>query len=162
MNDAVFSQDRKYRYTLTREWPYGEGTLCVCALNPSSADEIKNDATVERCIYRAKSWGYRRFVMVNLFAWRSTDPTVLATVPDPVGPENDAHILAQAKESNLFIAGWGSRSPLVPDRSKAVTSMLNNAGVKMHALIVSAVTGEPGHPLYLSYSRRPFPLEGLR
>lgn len=154
---AIFSPCRKYRYSLWRDFEEGEGTLAVCALNPSTADESANDPTVTRCIVRAKRMGFRRFEMLNLFAWRSTDPKQLLKVEDPIGPENDGWIVARASEAKMLICGWGVTSPLIPERAKAVRSLLRAAGVKSYALKLTD-SGQPWHPLYLSYSAEPFEL----
>jgi hypothetical protein len=140
---------------LWRDLLEGEGTLTAVCLNPSTADENTNDATVSRCIVRAKSMGFRRFEMLNLFAWRSTDPKQLLTVSDPVGPDNDEWILARASESKMIICGWGGTSPLIPERATTVLRELRGAGIKLHALKLTK-DGHPGHPLYISYSIKPF------
>ena len=47
---AVFSQDRKYRYVLTRVWDKNKPMLVFVGLNPSIADETKDDPTIKKCI----------------------------------------------------------------------------------------------------------------
>ena len=55
---AVYSQCELYRYTLTRTWDaHGQKVLFVM-LNPSTATEIQNDPTVERCERRARALGF--------------------------------------------------------------------------------------------------------
>ena len=71
MQPAVFSEDRKYRYTLVREFGADDGTVLFILLNPSSADETKNDPTVRRCMGYTKHWGYRRLIVANIFAQAS-------------------------------------------------------------------------------------------
>ena len=149
---AVFSPCDTYRYALGREWASGNGTLNFLMLNPSTADSVKNDPTVERCEQRARKMGFRRLIVTNLFAFRSTDPKWLRLIGDPVGPENDRFILAAAKESRMVIAAWGDHGKLF-GRSSAVRAMLS--GVNLHALKLNA-SGEPKHPLYCSYETKPF------
>ena len=49
MPSAIFSPDRVYRYSLTREWPHEgyeghrPGPLVVVGLNPSTADEVQDE-----------------------------------------------------------------------------------------------------------------------
>jgi hypothetical protein len=62
-------------------------------LNPSTATEVQNDPTVERCERRARALGFGAFRVLNIFAWRATDPRDMRAAADPVGPENDAAIL---------------------------------------------------------------------
>ena len=71
---AEYSDCEKYRYKLTRIWePAGRKVLFVM-LNPSTATEVQNDPTVERCERRARTLGYGGFRVTNIFAWRDTDP----------------------------------------------------------------------------------------
>lgn len=153
---AIFSPCRKYRYLLWRDLGKGEGTLAFLCLNPSTADELTNDPTVERCITRATTMGFRRFEMLNLFAWRSTDPKGLIVCPqDPIGPENDTAIMDSARQARMLVCAWGTASPLIPKRAGVIVAALNDAGVKLHALKIGK-TGQPHHPLYRAYSELPF------
>ena len=74
---AVYSPCEAYRYALTRVWnPAGRKALFVM-LNPSTATEVQNDPTVERCERRARALGCGAFRVVNIFAYRATDPQVM-------------------------------------------------------------------------------------
>ena len=77
--ETVFSPDRAYRYVLVRRWSTFADKPRICCyimLNPSTADEAKNDPTVERCERRARDNGYDGLCVLNLFAYRSTAPKV--------------------------------------------------------------------------------------
>lgn len=54
---AIFSPCREYRYKLWRTWDASKLPLNVIGLNPSTADETKNDPTIRRCIQFAIDWG---------------------------------------------------------------------------------------------------------
>ena len=150
---AWFSSCERYRYLLWRRW--GAGPACnFVMLNPSTADEVENDPTVERCERRAREWRYAGLYVTNIFAWRSTDPAYLKAALDPVGPENDTVLIDTAKASKLVICAWGSHGKLV-GRSKIVRAILS--GIPLQALRISPKTGEPWHPLYLPYSLKPIP-----
>ncbi len=157
-SEAVFSPCQRYRYRLWRIWgePRRPKSLCMVMLNPSTADEFKNDPTVERCCRRARMWGYDRIDVVNIFALRSTDPKGLYNCEDPVGIDNDAAILTAARQADLTVAAWGNHGRL-GGRGQAVLRLLEQAGVSLHALAVSKM-GEPVHPLYQPYSALPVPL----
>jgi len=122
-------------------------------LNPSTANEVANDPTVERCERRAREWGYGRLDVVNLFAFRSTDPKALYSLEDPVGPDNDRHILESAASAGRLICAWGVHGAL-GDRGEKVLDMLHRNGEQPHALAIT-VGGHPRHPLYLPYSLKP-------
>jgi hypothetical protein len=89
-SSAVFSTCRRYRYVLRRIWDRSTPPAMFVGLNPSTADEVKDDPTVRRCIGYAKRWGFGGLIMTNIFAFRSTDPNALVELDDPVGPRNDA------------------------------------------------------------------------
>ena len=98
---AVFSPCRTYRYRWWRRWESGPSMLWVM-LNPSTADERIFDPTVTRCRNFTCAFGYAALEIVNLFAFRATQPRELFAVPDPVGPCNDAAI-DQAVERNALV-----------------------------------------------------------
>jgi hypothetical protein len=124
-------------------------------LNPSTANHSENDATVERCQRRATTMGYGGLHVANLFAWRSTDPRVLATLPDPVGPDNDQAIVAASKAAGIVICGWG-KDGTVHGRDRQVLALLRHAGVQPYALQFNK-DGSPKHPLYVAYAEQPKP-----
>jgi hypothetical protein len=143
---AVYSADRRYRYLLIRRWSQ-RGPTCVCLLlNPSTATAARNDPTVTRCIRLARMphHGCAALVVVNLFAWRATDPRELARVGDPVGPRNDEFILRHCQPGWLVIAGWGAHGQL-HRRGAEITRMLAGAGVELHCLGLTAAR-QPRHP----------------
>lgn len=97
---AVFSDDDEalYRYRLSRWWDASKPSCTFVMLNPSTAeaDPETDDPTVQKCRRYAARWGYGSLEVVNVFAWRSTDPLVLPKLKDPIGPENDRAIEAAA------------------------------------------------------------------
>jgi hypothetical protein len=56
---AEFSKDRIHRYALYRIWDESKPLIMFIGLNPSTADENKDDPTIKRCVAFAKHWGYR-------------------------------------------------------------------------------------------------------
>jgi hypothetical protein len=153
---AVLSPCTTYRYSLTRRWSTGQGAVVFIGLNPSTADATQDDPTIRKCIVFAKRWGYAELRMVNLFAFRSTDPSGLLDHADPVGPDNDAHLLAAARSAALVVASWGNHGSLL-DRSRSVRAMLPD----LHGLRINK-SGEPAHPLYLPGRLKPTPLASVR
>jgi len=155
---ADFSIDRRHRYRLWREWDSTKGCAVFVGLNPSTADEKKNDPTVRRCVNYAKAWGYGRMVMLNIFSFRATDPKVMKAEPDPVGPDNDNAIIDVAKQSDLIVLCWGSHGGHL-DRGRQVAMLLAAKDMEMYCFGITAA-GHPKHPLYLKKSLRPVLFEG--
>lgn len=154
--DAWFSPCRKYRYSLSREWDQWKPWVNFIMLNPSTADESKNDPTVERCQRRAVEMGFGHMEVTNIFALRSTDPAGLLKVDDPVGPKNDLWIRLIAKASDLVICAWGTDGKLY-ERGAHVLQLLRNLDIEPHCLKLSK-DGHPCHPLYQPYSLQPQPM----
>lgn len=152
---AVYSPCERYRYALTRTWdPKGRRALFVM-LNPSTATEVQNDPTVERCERRARALGFGAFRVTNIFAWRDTDPRKMRAASDPVGPENDAAIVDGAAWADQVICAWGSHGAHL-DRGPAVEALLRATGQPLFHLGLTK-HGHPRHPLYIGYAHQPQP-----
>src|SRR3954464_81117 len=105
---AIMSEDAIYRYALWRTWGDGKRRLVVVGLNPSTADAVDDDPTIRRCRGFARREGMDGLLMTNLFALRSPDPRALRHHSAPVGPENDAHVLAGALRAAVVVVAWGA------------------------------------------------------
>ncbi len=118
--------------------------MVVIGLNPSTADADSDDATTRRMIVFARRTGCSAVHVVNLFAWRSTSPSVLRQVPDPVGPDNDDWIIRAVGGSDLIVAAWGTHAD--PARAAAVMQLLRHRDV---LCLGTTMNGHPRHPLYV-------------
>ncbi|NTI22396.1 DUF1643 domain-containing protein [Rhizobium rhizogenes] len=143
---AVISACGSYRYRLERSWDSELPTVAFIMLNPSTADAAQDDPTIRRCVGFAKSWGFGRLIVGNLFALRSTDPTTLYMHSDPIGPDNNAHLRAIAACAEQIVFAWGNHG-LLHERGRRVAEMLDHCNVS--ALHVTS-KGQPGHPLYVA------------
>ncbi len=122
-------------------------------LNPSKATEVQNDPTVERCERRARALGFGAFQVTNIFAWRDTDPFKMRKATDPIGPDNDATILAGVGWADQVIAAWGTHGAHL-DRGPQMAATLHATDKLIFTLGLSK-DGHPKHPLYISYSQQP-------
>ena len=150
---ALYSPCCSYRYSLTRIWDANGPKALFVMLNPSTATEVQNDPTVERCERRARALGYGAFRVTNIFAFRATDPKVMRAQPDPVGPANDAALADGAFWADRIICAWGSHGVHL-DRGRQVEALLRATA---HPLWHLGLTqgGQPKHPLYIGYDRQP-------
>lgn len=144
---AVFDKSGAYRYRLWRHWDPALPKLCIIMLNPSTANAEQNDPTINRCINLAKEWGYGGVEVVNLFAYRATNPRDLWQAADPVGPSNDRYIKYAAAHSEACVVAWGNLPPTRLARAKSVLQIL-----RARKLFCPGVTklSHPRHPLYIS------------
>jgi hypothetical protein len=152
---AVYSPCDSYRYALTRTWDPAGGRVLFVMLNPSTATEVQNDPTVERCERRARALGFGAFRVCNIFAYRATDPRVMRAQPDPVGPANDAAILDGADWADTVVCAWGTHGEHHA-RGPAVEALLRATGKPLFHLGLSKA-GHPKHPLYIAYAHQPEP-----
>ena len=164
--NATFSPCGRYRYSLTRRWGPGRWAVFVM-LNPSTATAEILDPTIRRCVGFARRWGCGGLEVVNLFAWRSTDPAALLAAADPVGPDNDQAIVRAASQPNaVVVAAWGAWTDAhrkqLPEacryRDREVAAWM----VHDHNLQVLGRTkeGHPRHPLYVPAAAQLAPLAG--
>ena len=152
-SEAVYSDCERYRYRLTRIWQPSGPRAVFIMLNPSTATELQNDPTVERCERRARVLGFGSFSVANIFAFRATDPRNMRAATDPVGPQNDATILALAAASDRIICAWGTHGAHLR-RGDEIEIKLRSLNRPLFHLGVTKA-GAPTHPLYISYERQP-------
>jgi hypothetical protein len=144
---ATFDRRRRYRYRLWREWEPSRPRVLWIMLNPSTADEATLDPTIRRCVGFAKAWGFGGIDVVNLFAWRATDPRLLRAAKDPIGPANDDTIAAALRDAALIVAAWGTSS-IVYARARDVRRLAARLRKRLFCLGTTK-DGEPRHPLYV-------------
>jgi hypothetical protein len=147
-----------YRYLLTRriggDLPLlltpTNGILLFVMLNPSTADETSDDATIRRCKGFATDWGYGQLEVVNLFALRATSPRRLLDDPRAaVGPENDGHVSDAIHRAHRIVCAWGAWG--AHDRLRfrvAETNQMLHGAPWCHLGLTD--DGEPRHPLRLA------------
>ena len=154
---AAISGCLQYRWFLWRWWNKELPSVLFVMLNPSTADNRFDHATVRRCIAFAKSWKFGSLTIVNLFAYRATDPKELRRKQkegvDIIGFANDEAIKAAASEHEKIIVAWGALDEAYRERAVQVLEMLKGKDV-----CCLSVTNEgfPGHPLYLPSASLPF------
>jgi hypothetical protein len=146
-NDCHFSSDRRHRYTLLHRISplFGDRLIMWIGLNPSTADEQQLDPTLTRIRSFSEREGYDGFLMTNIFGFRATDPREMIRARDPIGPENDAALLAAAARCDKVVAAWGAHG-VHQARAAAVAKLLGR-----HQLwsLGSTKDGHPRHPLYV-------------
>jgi hypothetical protein len=127
--------------------------MVVIGLNPSTADNTKDDPTIRRCVGFAKREGCTGLLMLNLFALRATDPGALYGADDPIGPQNDATLDTYVRAGAVRVAAWGHHGDL-HGRGRAIQARFPD-------LLCFGTTkgGHPRHPLYLPSDAPLIPLK---
>lgn len=149
--DAVISECGRYRYTLRRTWEHDKARVLFVMLNPSTADASIDDATIRSCIRLSTELGYGGFEVVNLFAFRATDPEELQTHQGcsmiGSGNENDEAILRSVARCDLVICAWGAH-PAALRRAEHVYGVLRRDRPAVFCF-GKTKSGAPKHPLYI-------------
>lgn len=144
-----------YRYDLWRAWGSGIQVAFI-GLNPSTANAYIDDPTIRRCRNFAKAWGYDGFHMLNLFAWRATDPNDLKNAArfgkNVRGPENAEHIARVVVDCGKVICAWGSDGALANADEWLKVEVLPRVDLWHLGLCKN---GQPRHPLYLRKDAKP-------
>ena len=183
---AEITGDGRYRYKLWREWRnhpkpakwdfYKDGNgkpildggghsigwpvpVLFIMLNPSTANEEDDDPTIRKCVGFARRWGYDRVEVVNLFAFRATDPRILLRLQDkdePYGVRNQAVVERSAADAGLIVCAWGAHGGHL-GQDQTILGWLDRVGKPLHTLGFTK-GGQPRHPLMLSYDTRLEPM----
>jgi hypothetical protein len=144
ISGAVISDCGRYRYQLWRIWDASKPNVLFVMHNPSTADGLKDDPTIRRCIGFARSWGYGGIYVGNLFPYRATDPDELKALPfeEVAGNPFEAfkHTSEMVQKCQLHILAYGN--PAIKDFTPA---FFDN---HWHYLKLTNA-GNPCHPLYL-------------
>ena len=161
--DAHISNCGLYRYTLHRSinnnFYDAEDSIAFVMLNPSTADAQNDDPTIRRCIDYAIQWGFHSLLVLNIFAYRSTDPRNLKLANDPVGPLNHDSFTNCLPDVSEVICAWGNHGNIKVDgapQSEWALGWIEAAGRDPMALRVTK-RGQPAHPLYLPKTLEPKP-----
>lgn len=152
---AIFSEDRRFRYLLTRQWDAAKPCVGFCMLNPSIADEEKLDPTLTRCKGYAERLGYGGMMIVNAFPMVATNPKVFLAKWIEIGAgrraaelgQNDRYIRVALKADQMIV-GWGQHLDHKALRSRywELASLFH--GRTLHCFGVTK-SRDPKHPLYL-------------
>lgn len=160
-NDCVFSSDRVYRYSLLHTISVPQQghpkIIAWIGLNPSTADEQQLDPTLRRIRSFTEREGGTAFVMMNLFAFRATDPNEMRRAHrrevDVIGAQNDDIIKTWTSVAVKTIACWGAGWEFFPGRAAAVRDMIAARGATLQCL-GRTQEGHACHPLYLPKHRQ--------
>ena len=160
---ASLSHDMVYRYSLWRQW--GDGVpskrMVFLMFNPSIADSLHDDPTIRRCVGYADREGCTYLEVVNLFAYRATNPTDLVRAykdgVNIIGSSNMEYVHKAVSAADVTVLAWGANADRLPDpfsNSRKPTlvgdvrTMLWLTKKPVYCLGITA-SGQPLHPLRL-------------
>lgn len=152
-----YSPDRRYRWRYER--PIGSGpAICWIGLNPGTGDrEGRYRPTLQRMVDRSVQLGMGRFILVNLFSWRTTNPRDLraaaAAGNDIIGSATDKVIADAVRGAAVVVAAWGHHGTLLGRERQVLDTIPDLMCVGLTA------KGHPRHPLYVPAEQPLVPLQ---
>lgn len=152
--EAYLSDDRIFRYWLLRRWNNALPLMAVIGCNPSTADEEEDDPTIRKTIGFGERLGYGGVLMLNVGAFRATDPNDWKEARDPFGPENTIGHLKDyllAWKPSIVIAAWGA--PCMASKRGEARAYAIRANIKGMKCWGRNSDGSPRHPSRLPYNK---------
>jgi hypothetical protein len=157
---------RRYRYWLELQLAERGPRLAVVLKNPSTATAARSDPTIGKVSAWARRRGFGAVIVVNLFAFRATEPTDLNghTYSRLVGPENDACLRKAARGAEVLVAAWGNPNGVRRERyDQRIAEVVRLIGAR-RLKQVGALTaqGYPRHGLWWTRAMtlEPFDISG--
>ena len=150
---AIISDCKNYRYRLDRKVQDDGIVIAYFGINPSTADATIDDQTVKKWIGFAKINNGSRFIVGNVFAYRSTNVRGLSC-RDPIGADNEKYLQEIINEADILVPCWGNISKVQRNlryKFDEVKSAILDSGkpVKIFGLTNSDC---PRHPMMLGYN----------
>jgi len=156
--------DDTYRYLLGRRERFQDKILDIrrvlwIMLNPSKATAFQDDNTLRKCLKFSSNHNFHEVEIVNLFAFRATDPRALRTAKDPVGAENLGIITEAIGIADRVVYAWGAH-PLAKEQAQIVHDLVTKRRYgRAPYCLGQTKAGHPRHPLYVPYSQPMIPFE---
>ena len=139
IREASFSIDKKERYSLAREWDKSKNKILYIMLNPSKADDKKDDPTIRRLINFTKKFNYGGFLVGNIFTKITPNPKEIDKSKGISG-RNLEELLKLINTVDQIVYAWGNTIE-EPQFLKELVLSPKCFGKNFN--------GTPKHPLYL-------------
>ena len=139
IREAEFSIDKKERYSLKREWDKSKNKILYIMLNPSKADDKKDDPTIRRLINFTKKFNYGGFLVGNIFTKITPNPKEIDKSKGISG-RNLEELLKLINTVDQIVYAWGNTIE-EPQFLKELVLSPKCFGKNFN--------GTPKHPLYL-------------
>ena len=147
---AIFSDNKKHRLLLHKEWDKSKPMATIILINPNTADTLNVDTTTMLIINNLNELGFGSVDIVNMYSRIALKLYFrINSDSDLLHLENDETILKSAEKSDKIIIAWGSvgnNSQRVRERQKDILEMLINCNDKI-CIITDGNTNKGYHSL---------------
>jgi len=139
--------------------------LVVIGCNPSRANELKPDPTIQKVIYFVERNGYDGFIMLNLYPQRSIRPgDIHARVMEKWHEENLLQIkyALEGLKNPDVVAAWGDnilRRDFLCASLQDIAQAIQPLQPRWHSFGPLTKKGNPTHPLRISFSTSLIPFD---
>ena len=152
---AIISDCGKYRYRLDRQIALVGKSIAYFGINPSTADAIDNDPTVRKWIGFSELQGAGRMIVGNVFEYRSKDVKDLLLDPLPAfSLVHQGYLKQIIGDADVLVPCWGSRTKVPKELrhhfDNVLGLLLSSGKPVLH--FGCTKSGDPLHPLFLSYT----------
>ncbi len=107
--DAVFSEDRRCRFSLERSWEPEKGFVFYVGLNPSIAGKDVDDMTVVKGMgFARKRFDAGGTLHGNALPFIATKPGDLVFGSESDLKTNDEWLLTMARRARVVVFAWGA------------------------------------------------------
>ena len=136
---AKFSNDKKERFLLSRQWDESKRKILYIMFNPSIADDKKDDTTIRRLINFTLKFNYGGFFVGNIFSLITPYPNQINTL-NGSSKKNVRELKKLINQVDKVVYAWGNLTE-EPKFLKDLILKPRCFGKNMN--------GTPKHPLYL-------------
>ena len=147
--ETVFSEDRRHRYLLRKEWDTKKPRATIVMTNPSSADLMTMDYTTLYIINNVVRLDFGSIDIVNMVSKITTRLDVKKDIDAKVDRENTDFIVKAAEKADKVIIAWGKvgeNNKKVRELQESILESLKPFRDKLY--IIASNKGEDGfHPL---------------
>ncbi len=139
IREAKFCNTKKNRYFLKREWDNSKGLLLYLMLNPSVADEKRDDPTIRRLISFTKKFNYGGFLVGNIFTTITPNPKEIDRSKG-ISDKNFKELFKLINKVDQIVYAWGN----TVEEPQLLKELVLNP-----KCFGKNLNGTPKHPLYL-------------
>jgi hypothetical protein len=105
--EAIFSEDRRHRYLLRKEWEAKKPRATIIMTNPSTADMLTLDYTTRYIMNNIVKLDFGSIDIVNLTSKMTLKLDVPKDLDIKLDDENIDYIIKSAEKSEKIIIAWG-------------------------------------------------------
>jgi hypothetical protein len=148
--EAIFSDDRKHRYLLKKEWDTKKPKATIIMTNPSTADMLTMDYTTLYILNNLAKLDFGAVDIVNLVSKTTTKLKIKEDIDSQsFDEENAGFIFKSAEKADKVIIAWGKlgeNNKKIRDIQDKLLKYLEPFKEKL--FIIACESGESGfHPL---------------